>query len=278
MRLRIKSFLRDDSPIAVVGVGGTGSFVAEGLCRILPASQPLILIDHDTVEEHNLGRQNFYKGEVGEFKSKALAERLARRYGREVAYSVYPFDRDVVNEQWGKMGIRVFNGLIIGCVDNAYARIRIADTIKQTGSGTWWLDSGNGKDSGQLLIGSVTTKEGMMASIDLKEGVARNLPAPSLQMPELLVPVTEPERPLDCAQRVAADDQSPTINQMMAVLAVDMVRRFLAQSLTWMGLYVDLENGCLNPAPITPEALGKIVGFDSREIEKAEKMLLKSNL
>ena len=60
--------------IAVVGCGGTGSFVAEGLCRLLIGSDiPLLLIDHDRIEPHNLLRQNFYDGDLDKFKSEALA-------------------------------------------------------------------------------------------------------------------------------------------------------------------------------------------------------------
>ena len=48
--------------IALVGCGGTGGFLAEGLCRLLLGYPQLhlLLIDGDRVEESNLGRQNFY--------------------------------------------------------------------------------------------------------------------------------------------------------------------------------------------------------------------------
>ncbi|MCK4783123.1 MAG: ThiF family adenylyltransferase, partial [Desulfobacteraceae bacterium] len=82
--------LPPDYRTLVVGCGGTGSFVAEGLCRILGSDHPLLLIDHDRVEPHNLRRQNYFEQDVGKFKSQALAERLALRYGRRIAYSVYP--------------------------------------------------------------------------------------------------------------------------------------------------------------------------------------------
>ena len=46
--------------VVVVGCGGTGGFVAEGLCRLLPRDYTLVLIDGDLVEPANLQRQNFY--------------------------------------------------------------------------------------------------------------------------------------------------------------------------------------------------------------------------
>ena len=42
--------------IIVVGCGGNGGFVADGLARMLPPSINLILIDMDRVEERNLNR------------------------------------------------------------------------------------------------------------------------------------------------------------------------------------------------------------------------------
>jgi len=89
--MRYRVALRDtpgrlENGIVVVGCGGTGGFVAEGLCRLLPKEETLLLVDHDRVEPHNLRRQNFFDGDVGKFKSQALAERLRseeRRVGKE---------------------------------------------------------------------------------------------------------------------------------------------------------------------------------------------------
>ena len=86
------AFLLDNPWITVVGCGGTGGFVAEGLCRLFQGREAtIVLVDHDRVEPHNLLRQNFYAEDVGRFKSQALADRLARAYRRPVGYSVYPF-------------------------------------------------------------------------------------------------------------------------------------------------------------------------------------------
>ena len=72
-------FLIDRPWITVVGCGGTGGFVAEGLCRLFTGREAtIVLVDHDRVEPHNLLRQNFHAEDVGKFKSQALADRLAR--------------------------------------------------------------------------------------------------------------------------------------------------------------------------------------------------------
>ena len=83
------AFLLEKPWVTVVGCGGTGGFVAEGLCRLFQGREATItLIDHDRVEPHTLPRQNFCAEDVGRFKSQALADRLARAYRRPIGYSV----------------------------------------------------------------------------------------------------------------------------------------------------------------------------------------------
>ena len=146
--------------MAVVGCGGTGGFVAEGLCRLLPKKTDILLIDFDRVEEHNLGRQHFYPGDLGKFKSEALAERLARNFEREIAYSVFPFN-PMMGEDWGDgmRSLEISDALVIGCVDNAMARRAIAGDMP--GMLGWWIDAGNGYHSRRVprrraLCGSAT--------------------------------------------------------------------------------------------------------------------------
>src|SRR4051812_8233322 len=77
--------------IVLVGCGGTGGFLAEALCRLLIGRRSrLHLVDPDRVEPHNVARQAFDRRDVGSFKAEVLAERLARRFEREVSYSILP--------------------------------------------------------------------------------------------------------------------------------------------------------------------------------------------
>jgi len=59
-------------------------------------------LDNDTdtptktrVEPVNSSRQTFDRADVGRFKAQVLAERLARRFGHDVGYSVAPYDSRV---------------------------------------------------------------------------------------------------------------------------------------------------------------------------------------
>lgn len=132
--------------LIVVGTGGTGSLTAEALCRLLGQDSrfDLLLVDHDTVEPHNLARQNFLPDELGEYKARALAVRLATRYRRPVAYSLNPFSEDVLQDR---------ASILIGCVDNHLARQTLHQAMTRASS--WqggrplaWVDSGNGRALG----------------------------------------------------------------------------------------------------------------------------------
>ena len=47
------AFLQDNPWITVVGCGGTGGYVAEGLCRLFTGREAtIVLVDHDRVEPH----------------------------------------------------------------------------------------------------------------------------------------------------------------------------------------------------------------------------------
>ncbi|WP_022852565.1 HesA/MoeB/ThiF family protein [Thermodesulfatator atlanticus] len=63
------------STILVAGLGGLGSFVAEGLVRL--GIGGLILVDDDRVSDSDLNRQILYTAEdLGEFKARAARKRL----------------------------------------------------------------------------------------------------------------------------------------------------------------------------------------------------------
>jgi len=252
--------LRNDVGICVVGCGGTGGFVAEGLCRLLgDRDTRLVLIDHDRVEPHNLRRQAFYEHDLGKFKSQALAERLSRLYGRQIMYSVYPFTPDTMTDSFVSRHYNLgLHGLIIGCVDNAPARHAIQNATR---GWAWWIDAGNGEHSGQVLIGNVKEPEGLKGGFNPDTGTVSLLPMPSVQEPALLKPAPKPVvEDLDCAEAVDANLQSPVVNQVMASLVLQFVSRLLEGKLTWMAAYTDLDAGTLRPIPAEPETVARMVG------------------
>ena len=255
--------LLDNPWITVVGCGGTGGFVAEGLCRLFQGREAtIVLVDHDRVEPHNLLRQNFYADDVGKFKSQALADRLARAYRRPVGYSVYPFRADDSRSygyHWP--GIPTYGTcLIIGCADNAAARRAMAECLSG-GPHRWLIDAGNDTNWGQVLIGNVADRE-CWEEPAFADETCHLLPAPTLQRPDLLTAVSTRPPDVDCAAALDLTDQDPTINQMMAALVLQVVRRMVAGTCPFMGLYLDMDLGTVTPRYATPEAAEQIVGFD----------------
>jgi len=147
------------------------------------------------------------------------------------------------------------NLLIIGCTDKAESRRKISEAMTWTNC---WIDSGNGYHSGQVLIGNANKKEELHEIFHDDTHTVSKLPSPSLQVPALLIPPTKIERPRDCAEAVEDNEQSPTINQAMATLVLDMVWKFLSNKLTYMGAFIDLEAGSLKYVPNEPVTISRM--------------------
>ena len=253
-------FLLDNPWITVVGCGGTGGFVAEGICRLFQGREAtIVLVDHDRVEPHNLLRQNFYPDDVGKFKSQALADRLARDYRRSIGYSVYPFrNEDSRPNGNGFPGLPAYCGnLIIGCADNAAARRAMAECLPGDPR-RWLIDAGNDSNWGQVLVGNVAEPVILEESPFAGE-TCYLAPAPTLQRPDLLTAVSARPPDVDCAAALDLTDQDPTINQMMASIVLQVVRRMVAGTCPFMGLYVDMDQGTVSPTYVTPEAVERLV-------------------
>lgn len=258
-----------EATVVLVGCGGTGAFLAAAVCRLLlDRSARLCLVDPDRVESHNVARQDFDKIDVGRFKAEVLAERCARRFGFEVAYSVLPYAAALHAKVFGDVRSRL--NLLIGCVDSSAARRAIAGTLESSDGGyafprprpsAWWLDAGNGRNSGQVLLGNTTRPEALRDAFLPSADLCRALPAPSLQRPDLLQAPPAPRPPPDCAQAVAAGDQGPTVNQVVAAIAASYVEKLLAGTCGWMASYFDLDESTLRCVSAEPKTVAAIAGL-----------------
>ena len=64
-----------NSKVAIFGIGGVGSFVAEALARAGVGS--FLLIDNDTISESNLNRQiHALTNTIGKYKVEVMKERI----------------------------------------------------------------------------------------------------------------------------------------------------------------------------------------------------------
>ena len=248
------AFLREDPWIAIIGVGGTGGFVAESLCRLLTGRKATVtLVDHDRVEPHNLLRQNFGPADVGRFKSEALAERLSKQFDRVIGYSTQPLAIPEISYYGNQTpGLpRYGNYLMIGCTDNAAARNAMNEILPDS-THAWLIDSGNDTDWGQILIGNVSSLR-FSEKEAFRDDTCYYLPAPLLQRPDLMTAVSTAPPDVDCAAALDLTDQDPTINQFMAAMITSVVRKMFAGTCPFMSLYLDLGAGTMTPTYATPE-------------------------
>lgn len=259
----------------VVGAGGTGSYVIPAIARLMfeltqAQNKPveMLIVDPDVVESGNIPRSNFCSAEIGSFKAQSLAKRITLAWGLECHYANELFDgeRHLNAPSSDYRSLKV----IVGCVDNHQARrdihLAITKNLRYSPSDApdlWWIDGGNGRSSGQVLVGSNTKK--IKPTLHFPgTSICRSLPAPSLVHPDLLdaekkVKSADPER-LSCPDRIRLGEQSLNINQRVAVEMAEMLTEmFLTRSLRRFASYFDLESGTSRSLYCTPEQVASAI-------------------
>lgn len=210
--------------VYLVGCGGTGSWLAPHLSRYLRLFKEinrdtevrLVFIDPDIVEEKNTFRQNFIPAEIGRNKAEALAVRYTMSAGLEIISSTKTFTN--YDQGWdAEMTI------MLGCVDNAAARRSIAKRMnygKYQEEKTYWIDCGNHKYSGQVLLSA--DGDDSIDPFALK-GTCLYIPPINKFHPELFedekVKEIKPSPQLSCAEIAMIDHQSLSINTTVASIA-----------------------------------------------------------
>jgi len=102
--------------VAIVGLGGIGSIIAEGLCRI--GCRKLILIDHDELSQSNLNRwQGGTPSDVGEKKVDICRKHLLEMFP-DAKITAIP---EGIYSKIAISKIKIAD-CIMGCLDNAPAR------------------------------------------------------------------------------------------------------------------------------------------------------------
>lgn len=245
--------------IILVGAGGTGSFAALAIARLVYELREqgrvveLSIIDPDRVESGNIPRSNFCAAEIGRLKAQTLAERITSAWGLDVGYACERFDAEKHLKQ-SSSDYRQLT-MLVGCVDNHFARRELHRTLDEfqgyrvsEAPNIWWIDAGNGKFSGQVVLGS-TTKRLKAEDHFVGSSICRSLPAPTLLHPELLedqesVTKRKVEPALSCPERVRLGEQSLNVNQRVAVEIAEMLTALLlTNSLRRFRTYFDLESG-----------------------------------
>jgi len=281
----------------VVGAGGTGSFAALNVARLCfelrerGKTVELTIIDSDRVESSNIPRSNFCAAEIGRFKAQTLAERISQAWGLETGFACERFDYEKhikPNVSGSKQ-----TTILVGCVDNHLARRELHLALQKCepyysneAPNAWWIDGGNGKFSGQVLIGS-TVKIEDAEDYFTTASLCRKLPAPSIFHPELLEPENAKPRPRGFTERTAAScpelvrlgEQSLNINSRVAVEIGEMLTALLlTNSLKRFAAYFDLESGTSRSLYSTKETIERVLIEAAQNVKPAKlKRRKKSN-
>ena len=264
-----------DRPIhlVLVGCGGTGSHLAGGVARVawelarMGRKVEVHLWDFDRVEAQNVPLQCFTPGEIGLYKAEVLALRYGAAWGIGITAHLTPFDPNHIerSEHYGYSANRPLT-IILGAVDNAAARREMAQVLENNRNSRqaphfWWVDTGNSRSSCQVLIGTHNRASELEEAFSLS---CNALPSPSLQHPELLQPLPEelPDAPskMSCAELIAANVQSLTINKLAASLAEDALIRLLTGKLTYFAAYADQESCTVRARYTNPDEVARVIG------------------
>lgn len=253
--------------VALIGAGGNGSQMLTGLAmldRALRATGRAGLHvstwDDDKVSEANVGRQLFYAQDVGLHKCIVLTHRLNAAFGLDWQAVPYRFVRQR----------RESNGsnpqIVVSCVDSIQARREVYAAITEQMHHTpaYWLDLGNDKSFGQVLLGELRTglesaKSGAVIG-DLSAFAKRispyafRLPHYFDVYPEALTGEVEESDTPSCSLAEALERQDLFINRAVTTFALELLSKLLRQGqIQHRGYYINLESGRVNPIPIVAQ-------------------------
>ena len=243
------SLLTKQVKILLVGAGGTGSQIVPKLVNLHRAMRALghphglqvSVVDPDVVSPANIGRQNFYPGDVGSFKSDVLVNR-ANMALENAVWSSY-VQRIDTSAKMGDFDI------VIGAVDNRAARLAILRGLEAPSGGIrYWLDLGNRKADGQVVLGQVSSSKRVTDD-------KLRLPHVGELYPELIDPAQEEKDDTpSCSLAEALSKQSLFINPTLADCAGNILWQLFTQG--WLevhGCFVNLEAMMVLPLKVDPE-------------------------
>lgn len=241
----------------VVGCGGTGSAIAGGLPYLHqamivaghPGGLDVTLMDGDIISPTNCVRQPFGQNEIGLSKALVLATRLNLFWG--LHWTAVP------NHLLPQSDISRVDALI-GCVDSRAARRTINQLVGGLRSRVaYWLDLGNGADSGQFVLGQPHNGRNLRSSARLR--TAAEL------LPEIVEPDLDAENEPSCSALESLERQEPFVNQTLAYHALGLLAQlFRYGRIEHHGAFVHIGQNRVRPLAIDPEVWRKLRRRGSR--------------
>jgi PRTRC genetic system ThiF family protein len=206
-----------------------------------PHGLDVLVVDPDVVSPANIGRQNFYPGDVGSFKADVLVSRA----NMALENTVWKSSIDKLTTNTSLHGFDI----VIGAVDNRAARLAILRGLEGTMSGVrYWLDMGNRKSDGQVILGEVTSRR-------KKLDEQLRLPHAAELYPEIIEPKLEQQDDTpSCSLAEALKKQALLINPVLADFAANILwQLFTKGSIESHGVFVNLESMMVVPLKVDPD-------------------------
>lgn len=241
--------------VTLVGCGGTGSQMLNNLARIHVALKALghpgihvTAWDNDEVTEANLGRQLFAPSELGLNKAVALITRINRFYGLQ--WQAQPEFLEITNA-------KLTGNILITAVDKVATRIEIGKlyTLKSILNqkvfrteerNYYWMDLGNSKTSGQVILGS----RGPIEQPKKVVNTVSSLPCITAIYPDLKKHEDKDDTP-SCSLAEALTKQDLFINSILAQYGANLIwKMFREVKIQFHGIYLNLETMNTNPLKV----------------------------
>lgn len=253
--------------VLLAGAGGTGSQVLHGLARMDHALRTLgypglfvVVADPDRVSASNIGRQSFSPADRGQSKAAVLVTRINRFFGLDwesLPAAVGAKEPELGRMDWLRRGLL---DVVIGCVDTARARRGISEALgKWLRHAEYWLDFGNSRNTGQVVLGTnglvqplavSATQDEFRAKCEGREVGGQRLPTVLDLFPDMADDAAEPS----CSMEEALARQDLYINATLADFGLSLLWRLIRQGVIEIhGLFLNLEQCLASPLRIDPE-------------------------
>lgn len=237
--------------VNLIGCGGTGSQVLNGLARLNEALIGLghagLLVtvwDDDTVSDANVGRQLYSPADIGQNKAAIAVTRVNRFFG---------YDWVAKNEKYTVLVAKQPNNranITISCVDTIQARKELNGSFISKGDYEpnnqyfYWMDYGNNQKTGQVVIGTVTSNPNK----DINHVIS--LPCVLSKFPELKKMKDKDTGP-SCSLAQALGKQDLFINSTLAQLGLNILwKMFREGRISYHGAFLNLDTMNVNPIKI----------------------------
>lgn len=243
--------------INVVGCGGTGSQVLNSLARMHSAfiqlGHPGLFvraIDPKRVTMANMGRQMFSPVDIDEFKSSVLIGRINR---------FFQTDWEAVAGLYSPVAGIAQANITISCVDSGKARTQVKKAIYTKVKRRYnlnepfevpyyWMDFGNMKDRGQVVIGTVKSIQQPAKS---EFYCRRDLPLIDELHPDIMIDAKGDDQGPSCSLAEALSKQDLFINTNLANMGVAILwKMFREAHIRYHGCYLNLSTMIVNPIKI----------------------------